>query len=108
MGYWNREEQLWVGEHYAYLITKTLSVLVHSEHENSSSHSAFSLTEAVFWLTGFDKVMICVSCEFWLISVTWNRASKKLLLSEEGHPEHQEELTASNIYECSVKVADMT
>lgn len=26
----------------------TMSVLVHREHENSSSHSAFSLTEAVF------------------------------------------------------------
>lgn len=42
----------------------TMSVSVHSEHENSSSHSAFSLTEAVFRMTGFDKVMICVSCEF--------------------------------------------
>lgn len=41
-------EQLWVGEHCAYLVTKTLPVLVHREHENSSSHSAFSLTEAVF------------------------------------------------------------
>lgn len=36
------------------------------------------------------------------------QGKQKLLLSEEGHPEHQEELTASNIYECSVKVADMT
>lgn len=37
------------GEHYAYLITKTVSVPLHRERENSSSHSAFfPQTEAVF------------------------------------------------------------
>lgn len=91
------------GEYNAYLITKTLCLPVHRECENSSSHSAFSQTEAVFWVTGFDKVKIC------LVNLTdlndLEQGEQKQSLSEEGYPEHQKELIFMNAV---VKVANTT
>lgn len=49
-------------------------------------------------MTGFDKVKIC------LVNLTdlndLEQGKQKLLLSEEGFPEHQKGLTKSNIYDC--------